>query len=317
MRALAYRFSRSPAEALSAAESAYQTARAVFRDSPDHPRTIEGRHVYGLALGAAGEHVRGIEQLAQSVAEAAATFGPSSRMVGVYSLSLAELQLESGLVVDALENSSRAVGIIAQHTNPESFRFANALHLRGLALLAAGRIDNALSDLTRAADTLRRTLPDGHEIARRFRADHALALAVAGSHRQAQDLLEALIPEPGSAARSGGKQRVVHDRGRETPRRRARRGAPLSTTGIAVGGDGSPRRAPADEGSHRARSGSAGSFEDRRGGRIVQASVDALAAPAKQYGAGAPRHSPGPRRRERRDRAPTPDRVASIVMLRD
>ena len=161
MRALAYRFSRSPAEALSAAESAYQTARAVFRDSPDHPRTIEGRHVYGLALGAAGEHVRGIEQLAQSVAEAAATFGPSSRMVGVYSLSLAELQLESGLVVDAVENSSRAVGIIAQHTNPESFRFANALHLRGLALLAAGRIDNALSDLTRAADTLRRTLPDG------------------------------------------------------------------------------------------------------------------------------------------------------------
>ncbi len=204
MRALAYRFSRSPAEALSAAESAYQTAHAVFRDSPGHPRTIEGRHVYGLALGAAGEPFRGIEQLAQSIAEAAAAFGPSSRMVGVFSLSLAELQLESGLVVDAVENSSRAVDIIAQHTTPESFRFANALHLRGLALLAARRIDDALSDLARSADTLRRTLPDGHEIARRFRADHALALAVSGRHRQAQDLLEALIPEPGSAADPAG-----------------------------------------------------------------------------------------------------------------
>jgi tetratricopeptide (TPR) repeat protein len=212
MRALAYRFSRSPAEALSAAERAYQTARAVFRDSPGHPRTIEGRHLYGLALGAAGEPFRGIEQLAQAVAEAAAAFGPSSRMVGMFSLSLAELQLDSGLVVDAVENSSRAVDIIAQHTTPESLRFANALHLRGLALLAARRVDTALSDLARAADTVRRTLPDGHAIARRFRADHALALAVSGRHRRAEDLLEALIPEPGSAADPAGN-RALHTMG--------------------------------------------------------------------------------------------------------
>ena len=43
MRALTYQHSRSPGEALRAAEGAYHTTLEVFHDSPRHPRTIEGR----------------------------------------------------------------------------------------------------------------------------------------------------------------------------------------------------------------------------------------------------------------------------------
>ena len=120
--------------------------------------------------------------------------------MGTFSLSLAALQLEAGQIADALENSNRAVDIIARHTKPESFRFADALHLRGTSLLAARRADDALPDLARAADTLRQTMPAGHALTRRFQADHALALAFAGRRRQAQELLEALLPRPDSQA---------------------------------------------------------------------------------------------------------------------
>ena len=67
-----------------------------LRDTPKHPRIIEGRLLYGRALGEAGEPARGVEQLAQAVSDAAEVFGPSSRMVGFFSLPLAEFQLETG-----------------------------------------------------------------------------------------------------------------------------------------------------------------------------------------------------------------------------
>ena len=142
--------------------SAYHIAVEVFRDVPKHPRTIEGRLLYGRALGDAGEPARGVPQLAQAVAEAAEVFGPSSRMVGFFSLPLSEFQLETGQVIEAVESSRTAVDIIAQHTNRESFRYAAAVHQRGIALLAARRVDEALPDLAVAAETLRRTLPARH-----------------------------------------------------------------------------------------------------------------------------------------------------------
>jgi hypothetical protein len=196
MRALTYQHSRSPGDALRAAESAYHTTLAVFHDSPRHPRTVEGRFLYGRALGEAGQAARGIEQLEKAVADAADILGPSSRKVGTFSLSLAALQLENGRIADALENSSTAVGIIAQHTRPESFRFADAIHLRGTALLAARQPEAALTDLARAAETLEQTMPPGHPLTRRFQADHALALALAGKPRLAQERLDVLLPRP-------------------------------------------------------------------------------------------------------------------------
>jgi serine/threonine-protein kinase len=198
MRALTYQHSRAPDEALEASELAYHTALSVFNDAPTHPRTIEGRHLYGRALAEVGETARGIEQLGGAVADAAEVFGPTSRMVGVFSLSLAKLQSEAGQVAEALETSTRAVDIIAGHTTPQAFRFANALHQRGVALLAARRPGEALPDLARAAGIVRQTMPAEHLVTRRFEADRALALAQSGNHLQAREMLAARLPKPGS-----------------------------------------------------------------------------------------------------------------------
>jgi len=169
----------------------------VFRDSPKHPRTIEGRLLYGRALSEAGDMAQSVEELAQAVRDGAEVFGPASRMVGFYSLPLADAQAETGRVEDAIANARTAVDIVAGHARPESFRYAAAIHQRGVALLAARRAAEALPDLTRAAETLRRTFPAGHAVTRWFQADLVLALARAGRNREAQDLAKALVPASG------------------------------------------------------------------------------------------------------------------------
>ena len=211
--------------------------------------------------------MRSVEELTQAVSDAAEVFGPSSRMVGFYSVPLAESQLETGQIAEALEHSRIAVDIIAQHTKPQSFRYAAAIHQRGAALLAARRADEALPDLSRTTEILRLTLPAGHEVTRWFAADHGLALARAGRHRQAQALIETLLPPPGSPVDTPGEQGPVRHGRREAPRRRRRRRAPLSTTGIADDRSGPQRRASPHEGTDGDRAGAAGSRQARRGRR--------------------------------------------------
>ena len=138
-------------------------------DSPKHPRTIEGRLLYGRALGETGEAARSVEELTQAVRDASDVFGPSSRMVGFYSHPLAGSLIETGQVDEAIESARRAVDIVALHTTPRSFRYAAVVNQRGRALLAARRPEEALPDLTYAVDTLRRTFPTGHALTRLVR----------------------------------------------------------------------------------------------------------------------------------------------------
>jgi tetratricopeptide (TPR) repeat protein len=201
-RAYAYQYSRDAKAALDAADEAYRTARTVFSDTPKHPRIIEGRLLYGRALGTAGDVERGVEELQQTVRDAANVFGPSSRMVGFFSLPLAEFQMETGRIGESLENSRHALSIIERHARPLSFRYAAAIHQRGTALLAANRAEDALPDLTAAGETLRQILPAQHSVTRWFQADEALALARAGRHREADALLQTLLPQPGSTVDS-------------------------------------------------------------------------------------------------------------------
>ena len=119
-------------------------------------------------------------------------------MVGFFSLPLAEYQMETGRIAEALENSRGALTIIARHTKPLSFRYAAAVHQRGAALLAARRPAEAVPDLAAAVETLRQTLPPRHQSRAGSRPIAALALARAGKHREAESLIDSLLPEPGS-----------------------------------------------------------------------------------------------------------------------
>ncbi len=250
IRAHAYQFSRSPDVALQVAEHAYRNATAVFGDATRHPRVIEARLLYGRALGEAGDAMEGVKHLAKAVGDAGDVFGPTSRMVGFFSVPLAKLQMETGRTEEALESSRNAVAIIARHTKPQSFRNAAALHQRGARSItrtdlhveqlshdvrrrqprdprhvaeplqigsvadaagdglavAARRLGEALPDLTRAVEILVLTLPARHPVTRWFQADQALALVRAGKRREAEDVLMALVPAPGSEIDASGSK---------------------------------------------------------------------------------------------------------------
>jgi serine/threonine-protein kinase len=199
MRAYAYQFSRPADAALAVSEDAYKAALRVFHDQPNHPRNIEGRLLYGRALGEAGDRVRAVEHLSRAVSDASDVFGPSSRMVGFFSLPLSEYQQEVGQIEEAIASSRHAVEIIERHTTPLSFRYAAAIHRRGTALLAARRAGDALPDLSRTTVILQQTLGASHHVTRWFQADEALALARAGRHREAQAVVRTLLPAAGAA----------------------------------------------------------------------------------------------------------------------
>jgi len=205
-RGYAYQYSRSVDESLEAAEDAYRTARTVFGEAPKHPRIIEGRLLYGRALGEAGYLPRAIEELSRTVSDAAEVFGASSRMVGFFSLPLAEYQMETGRSAEAIETSRDALSIVARHTKPESFRYAAAVHQRGASMLAARRPLDAVPDLQVSVETLRQALPPAHSVTRWFQADWALALARGGKPREAEALLASLVPAHGAAIDSNGSK---------------------------------------------------------------------------------------------------------------
>lgn len=145
--------------------------------------------MYGRALAAAGHLREGVERLTLAVEDAAEVFGPSSRMVGFFSVPLVKYQVQSGRIEQALETSRTALEIIGQHSALDSFRYASALHARGVALVAADRAAEALPLLTRAAETLRRQGPAPHDAMREWMADQSLALAKLGQYEETENVV--------------------------------------------------------------------------------------------------------------------------------
>ena len=193
--AYAKQFSRDPSEALRAAAEAHRLADAVYLEMPTHPRAIEGRLVYGRALAEAGRVIEGVSYLSRAVRDAADVFGPSSRMVGLFSMPLSRFQVELGEIDEAIESGQAAVTIVRAHATPESFKYAVALHNRGAALLAARRPAEALPDLTRAVEMLRKLLPPSHGLTGTYQADLALALARDGKHAEAARAIADVLPQ--------------------------------------------------------------------------------------------------------------------------
>jgi tetratricopeptide (TPR) repeat protein len=192
--AYAQQFTRSPEQALQSTERAYRSMLEVYAETPTHPRAIEGRLLYGRALGLAGELPRGVAHLSRAVSDAATVFGPTSRMVGFFSEPLARFQTEAGDIDAALASSQRAVAIVASHSQPDSFRMAVALHAHGAALLAAQRIDEALPDLARAMTIVQARFPTANEFRRTFQTDYALAVALSAHPTDAEQLVAPFVP---------------------------------------------------------------------------------------------------------------------------
>jgi serine/threonine-protein kinase len=182
MLAYAVQQSRDPAYALKINELSYRRAIERYQNEPRHPRIIEAERLYGRALANAGDLPDALRHIRTAVRNASAVFGDDSRMTGLSTVDLARVELKDGEIATALAHSNSAVGIVAQHADRDSYRYADALSVRGDALLAAGRAKDAANDLQAAAAIMAATLGASHPATRATAAHLALARqSVAGT----------------------------------------------------------------------------------------------------------------------------------------
>ena len=238
MFALASARGGPPDVALQRTERAYVLTREVFVDAR-HPRRIEAENLYGRALANAGQLARGVDHITAAVQQASEVFGPSNRMVGVFSRQLARYQIDMGEIQRALETGETALRIAAEHSDPDSFRHADALLARGESLLAALRTPEAVPCLAAAVQALSATLGPSHQQTAAARVTLALAWGYDGQTEKARRELNDVAL---SASRRGGgplDRGALRPRSRRAPLGPLRRGARR-----AAGAAGFPRGRP-------------------------------------------------------------------------
>jgi serine/threonine-protein kinase len=184
MLAYAVQQSRDPEYALRINEQSYRTTLARYKYEPRFPRIIEAERLYGRALANAGQLPQALLHIRTAVSNASAVFGNDSRMTGLSTVDLARAELKHGEFAEALLHSSSAVEIVAKHADKSSYRFADALSVRGEALLAAGRTQEAVNDLKTASEILDGALGATHPLAKSAAARLERArLQVVAAHR--------------------------------------------------------------------------------------------------------------------------------------
>ena len=229
--------------------------------------------MYRRALGEAGQPARSVEELTQAVSDAAEVFGPSSRMVGFYSLPLAESQVETGQIAEALETAAR--------------RSRSSLNTPGRSLSDSGGHPSARGRAPRGTRgrrsaarpdpyhrDLRQTFSAGHVVTRWYAADQALALARAGGPSSAE-LIERLLPKPGSPA-DHACSKALYIMG-VVKRLAGDASASLGFQQQALQSiDESERRAPSHEGDDRDRADAARSRQARTSRDVTRACADTV-----------------------------------------
>jgi len=182
--------------ALEAAERAFRVALDLQNGNAQHPTVASARTFLANAFEESGHPARAVQEAAAAVADTAAVFGPTSRIVGIRTALLAERQITVGAVRDAEKNATAAIDILGKHLEPGSRTYAAAVEIRGLALLAARRGAEAAQELDRARTVYERIFGPGTMMPATVTRSRALALALAGRVDEAERDLQALAGGP-------------------------------------------------------------------------------------------------------------------------
>jgi tetratricopeptide (TPR) repeat protein len=106
-------------------------------------------------LVASSELEAAIGETSRVIDDAVALFGPNAPTVGTGLLGLARLQLRAGQAGPAMASADRAKEILAASIDPNGAGYASLLEVRGSALMAGGRVREALRDLNAAEQLFR------------------------------------------------------------------------------------------------------------------------------------------------------------------
>jgi len=178
--------------ALHEAERWLQFALHAYDNLSNHPHVISAREVLARALCFAGQPDRALVEFDRALHDAREALGPSRPLIGQISLNRAMCERPLGYLAQALEDGTRGLELRNDAMQRDSRQWGNAHRQRGLTRLAARRPEEALDDLSAAADSLGHALGRRHWLVLLTRANRMVALAYVGRTQEALDEIDAL-----------------------------------------------------------------------------------------------------------------------------
>jgi serine/threonine-protein kinase len=175
-------------EAVGAAREAFGRAQTNFGAGGRNALLVETEDMYGRALADSGQLTAGIEHLQNAITRTEQLLGPNNGSVASKLSWLARAQLKLGDLPGAIASMTRSV---AAATN--DLDRARAQASLGVTLVAARRVDDAISVLRPAVEDLKRLDTSEGSWVPNATATYGTALALAGQTSEAQRVLQASL----------------------------------------------------------------------------------------------------------------------------
>ena len=172
-------------EAVAAAREAFGRAQTNFGTGGRNALLVETEDMYGRALADSGDLAAGIEHLQNSIKRTEALLGPNNGSLASKLSWLARAQLKLGDLSGAITSMTRSV---ASATNDLDRARANAS--LGVTLVAARRLDTAVTVLRSAVDDLKRLDTGEGSWLPNATATYGTALALSEQTAEAQRVLQ-------------------------------------------------------------------------------------------------------------------------------
>jgi serine/threonine-protein kinase len=180
-----YLMAGRPADAVEESREAFGLAQQNFGTGGRNALLVETEDVYGRALADSGQLTAGIEHLQNSIKRTEALLGPNNGSVASKLSWLARAQLKLGDLGGAIDSMTRSVAAATNELDR-----ARAQASLGVTLVAARRVDTAVSILRPAVDDLKRLDTGEGSWLPNAVATYGTALVLAGQNAEARRVLQ-------------------------------------------------------------------------------------------------------------------------------
>ncbi len=157
-------------------------------------KVLDGRFMYGRALGNVGRYREARAELEDVLAQVQRLLGPQASMAAFVANDVARFALELGDEPAALEHARLTMAIVQRDAEEGSHTLAMARLQHGRALLALYRGEEARLDLERAQRSITQARGAEAPLSLDAAALHAAALAQVGRLGEAWQLIEPRLP---------------------------------------------------------------------------------------------------------------------------
>ncbi|MBX3603826.1 MAG: tetratricopeptide repeat protein [Piscinibacter sp.] len=199
-----------PANALQAAQHARDLLLQVHGSERLHARVLDGRFVYGRALGNVGAYTQAVAELSAVLQGVRTLLGAQAPMAGFVAADIARYQFEIGDAAGSLEHAVLALRIVSGVAQEQSTTVGMARVHVGRAQLALYRAAEARASLGTARDTMQALRGAEHPLVVDLAVQTALADAYTGRVGEAWQAIQALLPAVRAGPEASFRWRGLH-----------------------------------------------------------------------------------------------------------